>query len=351
MKRKKKSGESLPDQVKTHSEKKPEKSNEYEGNDAFISTGSTQLDLAIAAGRTHGGGIPNGIMVEIFGPSSAGKTVLLCEIAGAVQRTNGNVMFRDPESRLNKQFAQIFDMDTDKIDYATATTVPEVFNSVRNWEPQNKEAPLHGIFADSLAALSTNLEMENEEGDKMGMRRAKEFSEELRKTCRVLPENNFLMVCSNQVRENTNAGPYGQKYKSPGGEALGFYASLRLRCSNPQKIREEKTVAGKTVKRVIGVETEIEVYKSSVWKPYRAAPIHIIYNYGIDDIRANLQFIKRHTNATQYVVRDQIMGKSMQDAIAAVEKADLEDELREQTIELWNEIESKFEKKRKPKKR
>jgi len=351
LERKKKSGQSLSDQIKAHSEKEPEKNKDYDGNNCFVSTGSTQLDLAISGGRTHNGGIPVGTLVEIFGPNSAGKTVLLCEIAGAVQRANGNVMFRDPESRLNKQFAQIFDMDTENIDYATATTVPEVFSSVRSWEPQNKDASIHCICADSLAALSTNLEMENEEGDKMGMRRAKEFSEELRKTCRILPENNFLMVCSNQVRENTNAGPYGQKYKSPGGEALGFYASLRLRCNSPQKIREERTVAGKKVRRVTGVETEVEVHKSSVWKPYRTAPIHIVYNYGIDDIRANLQFVKRYTGATTYIIRDEKLGQSVDDAITNVEKANLEDELKEQTIELWNEIEAKFDKKRKPKKR
>jgi len=76
-----------------------------------------------------------------------------------------------------------------------------------------------------------------EDKDGMGMRRAKEFSEECRKTCRVIADKNFLMVCSNQVRQNADAGPFGQKYRTPGGEAIGFYASLRLRCSGGQKIK------------------------------------------------------------------------------------------------------------------
>ena len=71
------------------------------------------------------------------------------------------------------------------------------------------------------------MEMEKDEGDKMGMRRAKEFSEELRKTARILAQSNMLMVCSNQLRVNVGA-TYGPKYTTPGGEAIGYYASLRL---------------------------------------------------------------------------------------------------------------------------
>ena len=71
----------------------------YDGNDeVMISTGSTLLDLAISGGRKRGGGLPGGILVEIFGPSGCGKTVLLCEIAGGVQRQKGKIMFRDPEA-------------------------------------------------------------------------------------------------------------------------------------------------------------------------------------------------------------------------------------------------------------
>jgi recombination protein RecA len=114
--------------------------------------------------------------------------------------------------------------------------------------------------------------MNKEEGDKMGMRRAKEFSEELRKTARIITQKNYLIVCSNQVRVNVDAGPYGQKYTTPGGEAIGYYASLRLRFYKPEKIKKEILVAGKKNTRIIGVETQVEVFKSSIWKPYHIAP-------------------------------------------------------------------------------
>lgn len=322
----------------------------YDGNtDFMISTGSTLLDLAISGGRIRGGGVPGGILLEAFGPSGSGKTVLLCEMAGAVQRAGGAIMFQDPEARLNKTFAQIFDLDTKNMAYECPDTVTGVFSGVREWDV--KESVINGIFTDSLAALSTDMEMDKDEGDKMGMRRAKEFSEQLRRTCRVITKRNLLMVCSNQIRENADAGNYGPKTSSTGGKAIGFYASVRLRFSNPEKIWDKVKVAGKEVKRVIGIETTVDVFKNSVWKPYRTAPLTIIFDYGIDDIRQNLQFIKDYTKHTTYTVGGESLSNSMAEAIQMVEERKLVKVLKEEVIDLWEVIESKFEKDRKKKDR
>jgi len=309
-----------------------------------ISTGSTLLDLAISGGVYPEGGIPFGIMVEIFGPSGCGKTVLLSEIAGRISQQGGNVMFHDPEGRLNFQFASLFGLDKNKISYTVPNTIPEVFESIRKWKPERPDKP-SGIFADSLAALSTDLEMDQE--DRMGMRRAKEFSEQLRKTCRILVNKNFLLVCSNQIRQNLEAGPYGQKYISPGGEAIGFYSSLRLRCGKPKPIKQDKTIGSKTISRVIGVETQVEVFKSSIWKPFRSAPLTILYDYGIDDIRQNLQYIKEMTGSTVYCVGDEKLSQSIEKATILVEKRGLQSDIIKQTIRIWREVEAKFELKRK----
>lgn len=343
----------LDSQIKRHvdaGKHKAVENLEYEGNiEQMISTGSTLLDLAISGGRVKGGGIPGGILVEIFGPSSTGKTVLLCEIAGMVQRAGGQVMFKDPEARLNKQFAQLFGLDVDSVEYDNPDTVAKLFSSVRKWSPNPPEI-IHGIFADSLAALTTDAELTDK--DPYGMRRAKEFSEECRKTCRILNQTNMLMVCSNQVRVNMDAGPFGQKYKSPGGEAIGFYASLRLRCGKSVRIKEKRKIGGdKSVVRVIGITTEVEVHKSSIWKPYQIAPIDIIFDYGIDDIRANVKFVKLITNATVYNLGEYKLGKSLDDAIAEIEDGELEKKLQQEVIGLWEELEAKFEKNRKKKKR
>jgi protein RecA len=339
---------SIKQQVKKKASNDKKQNRQEYDTDKIISTGSTLLDLAISGGVIRGGGLPPGIFVEIFGSSGSGKTVMLSEIAGAVQNKGGDVMFHDPEARLNKQFAQIFDFDVDASTYNRPSKVSDVFLPILKWEPEDTDAA-NGIFADSLAALSTELEMENDEGDKMGMKRAKEFSEWLRRTCRHIAENEYLMVASNQIRQTANQ--FGPKFKSPGGEAIGFYSSVRLKTDIKQKIKKKKTVANKEVTRIIGVETEIEVFKNSVWKPYRTAPLHIDFGYGIDNIRTNLDFVKRYTGNTVYVLNDRKLDKSIEKSIAIVEEEELEDELKEQVIDLWEEIESKFESNRKKKKR
>lgn len=342
----------LSDQIKEHSKKKVKRKPEYDGDTGtVISTGSTLLDLAISGGRVRGGGIPLGILVEIFGPSSTGKTVLLSEIGGDVQRKGGEVMFLDPEARLNKQFARIFDLDTSEMTYECPDTVVEVFESVRDWggEKDKKKCEFKAVMTDSLAALSTDAEMTDKDG--MGMKRAKDFSVECRKTCRVLTKKNMLMVCSNQIRQKHNAGPFEEKYTTPGGEAVGFYASLRLRTSKPRKIKDKKKIGSKDVSVVVGTETLVEVYKSSVWKPYRTANVILSQDYGVDDIRANLQFIKDMTKQKQYTVNEEEIGKAIYDAIAYVEQNDLEEDLKNEVIDLWEEIELKFKVERKPKAR
>ena len=340
----------LETQMKNHSKNKPKDKKDQDGNfGTVIPTGSTLLDLAISGKRIHGWGLPGGILVEVFGPSGSGKTVLLSEIAGYVQRAEGKIMFHDPEARLNKQFAQIFDLDVDNMNYSTPDKIPEVFNAIRKWDIDEKL--INGVFTDSLAALSTDMEMDNDDGDKMGMRRAKEFSEELRRTCRLIKNKNLLMVASNQVRVNQNAGPYGQKYVSPGGEAIGFYASLRLRFGMPTKIKEKKSYKGKAIEKVVGVEVEVEVFKSSIDAPYRKAPLIIYFDYGIDDIRANLQYIKKYSESSVYTVNGESVGKSLDQAVEYVEANEMEEELKEEVIDIWNAIENKFEKSRKKKER
>jgi RecA/RadA recombinase len=327
----------------------PEPKSEWEGSDSVVSTGSTLLDLAISGGRFEEGGIPGGIMVEIFGPSSAGKTVMLCELAGAVQRKGGKVMFKDPEARLNGQFASMFGFKVEDANYEQPDTVPEVFEPIRKWEPPEKPGVVHGIFADSLAALSTDAELADR--DQYGMRRAKEFSEECRKTCRIITKRNLLMVCSNQVRQNIDAGPFSEKYSTPGGMAIGYYSSLRLRCHSPIKMPITKKIGKGDVKRVIGVHTTVEVYKSSVWKPFHAAPVYIVYDYGVDDVRANLQFVKDIRGLTNFQIGDRVLGNALVDGIKIVEEEKLEKELKKETIELWHDVERKFEVKRVAKRR
>ena len=327
----------------------------YDGDfGKVLSTGSTLLNLAVSGGRIRGGGLPGGILIEAFGPNGSGKTVLLTEIAGEVQRKGGDVIFQDPEARLNKQFAQMFGLKLKKEAYKRPDTVVQVFNQVTEWEPEpTVKGAINGIFTDSLAALSTELELDSKQGDKMGMKRGKDFSEQLRKFCRILAKKNYIMVCSNQVRQNSESAgnPYAEKYSTPGGLAVGFYASVRLKFSKPEKIKEKVTHKGKEITRVVGVTSTVEVYKNSVWSPYRTAPLHILFDYGIDDIRANLQYVKDMTGGKTYCVNNTSLSKSLDEAITLCEEKGLVNDLKEQVIDLWEAIESKFKKERAPKQR
>lgn len=340
----------MSEEVKARTEAPKKKKPVHDGNtEIMVSTGSTLLDLAISGGRVRGGGIPGGIMVEIFGPESSGKTVLLCEIAGDVKRKGGEIMFHDPEARLNKVFAKIFDLDIEDLEYLVPETITEVFTGVRNWIPENDR--INGVFTDSLAALSTDMEMKDDDGDKMGMRRAKEFSEQLRRTCRILTKTNTLLVCSNQIRENVDRGDFGQKYKAPGGKGIAFYSSLRLRTNIIGNLSRERTRKGKKIKQIYGVVIEVEVFKSSVWHPKRTAQVAIDFSYGVDDIRENLKYLKRMNGDTTYNIGDRKIHKNIGDAIDIIEEEELENDLRNEVIAVWEEIEEEFKVERKPKKR
>jgi len=346
---KRKTDKSLSKQLKDKANKAPLSVPELDGNiETMIDTGSTLLNLAISGGRIRGGGLPGGILVEISGAESTAKTVLLCEIAGSVQRQGGEVMFLDPEARLNKQFAKLFDLDVSAMNYSSPDTIPEAFKPIREWEPK-PENKIHIICTDSLAALSTEMEMESE--DKRGQQRAKEFSEHTRKTCRILQKRNLLMCCSNQLRDNSDGNPYTPKDITPGGRAIPFYSSLRIRCKLIKKIKKELLVAGKKIKRITGVRISAEVFKNTVWKPYYQAELTLMFDYGIDNIRENLQYIKTYTTKTVYSVEGDNLGKEIGAAIQLVEEHGLEAELENQVIDLWFEIESQFKQERKPKAR
>ncbi len=99
---------------------------------------------------------------------------------------------------------------------------------------------------------------------------------------------------------------------------------------------------------MVGVNVEVGVFKSSVWKPFREADVYILYDYGIDDIRANLKFVKETTADSVYRIGNRTLGKSLDQAIRAVEEDGLEKELREKVISLWNEVECQFAERRKP---
>ncbi len=358
----------------TEEVKVPEK---YDGDiSRVISTGSTLLDLEIMGKRVRGGGIPGGILVEIYGPNSGGKTVLMSEIAGGIQRQKGKVKFFDAEARLSKKFAEIFDFTVEDCEFGIPNQVADVFLPLMTWNPDGPPCigqynrrqkkcrecedadpcsdfdldnrPINGVFIDSFAQLCGELEKADEDIDKRGSARAKEFSQWMRKLAPKITANKWLIVGSNQIRDNQKAKTdFDPKYVTPGGNAVPHAASLRLEITPAARLRNEKTINGKKVFVEHGHCSKVKIIKNTVSGQKGSAEIQICIDYGIDDITANLQYLKKFTPGSKYWTDD----NSLEDAVETVERDGLELELREAVIDLWEEIQDKFKRERKPKRR
>jgi RecA/RadA recombinase len=224
--------------------------------------------------------------------------------------------------------------------YSRPDTVTEVFNRV--WTKGPKNSPLHIWGVDSLAALSTKLEMET--ADKMGMRRAKEFSEGLRKSCRMIANNPWIMACTNQVRQSETGEVV------PGGNAFPYYSTIRLRVSPVKEWQVVKKVSfhNKEHSKITGIKSKVVVKKSSYDEPFRECTIFIIFNYGIHDIMTNLQFLKDTLGLSMYPAVDKEY-HILEQAVRYIEKQGLELQVREEVKQVWNELQDKFHIDRKPK--
>jgi RecA/RadA recombinase len=346
----------LVTQIVEASEEEPEQIDikPYEGNfDLTVSTGSTQLDLAISGTKRREGGIPAGIILEIFGPPSIGKTAVLSEIAGSVQKRGGEVRFLDPETRMDKEHARIYGVSLDKSSYFMPRTVDLVFDAIETFKPKSTDV-INAVCTDSLAALTTQLELEGKDG--MGMGRGKAFSSGLRVVSGLIKRNNMIIPCSNQLR-------YGDKGEfTPGGMGIPFYASLRIKLF---PVKGHKLIKTKEFKKKesskegdligefevpIGTKVGFQVVKSSVDMPDRKGYFYIIHRYGIDDIRGNLQFNKEVTGATRYdCCGNNKRYQAMDRALDYVEKHSLEEPVRQRTIELWHKLQEALKIDRKPK--
>jgi len=266
-------------------------------------------------------------------------------MAAYAQARGGDVRFDDPEARLDQEYSEIYGMKLQAKNYRRPDTVREMFQGLWEWEPApKKKGAINLSGEDSLAALSTEMEMEDQ--DKMGMKRAKDFSEGLRKTCRLIANNNLLIVCTNQEREGTDGHAH-----TPGGKGIPYYASLRIRITpvfGKDKIFRSKTINNVKHDAVIGIRSLCEVKKSSIDIPYRKAPVHIVFGLGIDDIRGNLTWMKEINGLKKFVAVDKEFA-FVEEAIKHIESNDLEAPLRESVIDTWEKIQRELaiERKRK----
>jgi RecA/RadA recombinase len=350
--------------------------------DQVVSTGSTILDLAISGRVTKYGGLPGRIIVQVYGPSGTGKTTLMAETLGHVQRAGGKYRIKDPEARLIPSYCKTFGVHLNQEEIERTGTITDMFETLIGplvekatpkgkvtkrdtslaWTPDPSHINIYGV--DALAALASKMEMV--QGDKLGQKRAKDFSEGFRQISDHVYNHNILMFCTDQVRDNIDG--YGEKQKPGGGNAVGFYASLRIRLKPMGPLTKEVQLPGmaKPEIHVYGIEVLAEIRKSSLDRSFRTAPLRLIFNYGYDDIGANLKWLQAHgamrhpDDPTKvyagYVIGDRRFpqntpGGAFDAAVRFIENENMEDDIKEWVVELWNEIEDQVAPQRKPKAR